>query len=51
VTEHGDNELGFNSYIALVPDKGVGYIILSNALPNPIIANNLSNMVRSALAL
>jgi CubicO group peptidase (beta-lactamase class C family) len=49
VAEHGGNALGFSAYIALIPDKGVGYVMLSNALPNPIMGNNLSNMVWDAL--
>jgi len=51
VAEHGGNALGFSAYIALIPDKGVGYVMLSNALPNPIMGNNLSNMVWDALGL
>ena len=51
VAEHGGNALGFSSYIALIPDKGVGYVMLSNALPNPIMGNNLNNMVWDALGL
>ncbi|MHC4627042.1 MAG: serine hydrolase domain-containing protein [Planctomycetota bacterium] len=51
VAEHGGNALGFSAYIALVPDKGVGYVMLSNALPNPIMGNNLSNMVWDAVGL
>jgi CubicO group peptidase (beta-lactamase class C family) len=51
VAEHGGNGLGFSAYIALIPDKGVGYVMLSNALPNPIMGNNLSNMVWDALGL
>jgi len=51
VAEHGGNALGFSAYIALIPDKGVGYVMLSNALPNPIMGNNVSNMVWDALGL
>jgi len=51
VAEHGGNALGFSAYIALIPDKGVGYVMLSNVLPNPIMGNNLSNMVWDALGL
>jgi CubicO group peptidase (beta-lactamase class C family) len=51
VAEHAGNGLGFSAYIALIPDKGVGYVMLSNALPNPIMGNNLSNMVWDALGL
>ncbi|MFC1636877.1 serine hydrolase domain-containing protein, partial [Planctomycetota bacterium] len=51
VAEHAGNALGFSAYIALIPDKGVGYVMLSNALPNPIMGNNLSNMVWDALGL
>jgi CubicO group peptidase (beta-lactamase class C family) len=51
VAEHGGNALGFSAYIALIPDKGVGYVMLSNVLPNPIMGNNLSNMVWDALSL
>jgi len=51
VAEHGGNALGFSAYIALIPDQSVGYVMLSNALPNPIMGNNLSNMVWDALGL
>lgn len=51
VAEHGGNALGFSAYIALIPDKSVGYVMLSNVLPNPIMGNNLSNMVWDALGL
>jgi len=40
-----------SAYIALIPDQSVGYVMLSNALPNPIMGNNLSNMVWDALGL
>jgi hypothetical protein len=51
VAEHGGNALGFSVYIALIPDKGVGYVMLSNILPNPIMGNKMSNMVWDALGL
>lgn len=36
VVEHGGNALGFSANIALMPDEGIGYVMLSNQLPNPL---------------
>jgi len=34
--EHGGNALGFSANVALIPDLRVGYVMLSNVLPNPL---------------
>jgi CubicO group peptidase (beta-lactamase class C family) len=36
VVEHGGNALGYSANIALIPELGIGYAMLSNALPNPL---------------
>lgn len=36
VVEHGGNALGFSANVALMPDEGIGYVMLSNQLPNPL---------------
>jgi len=36
VVEHGGNSLGFSANIAFIPSEGIGYVMLSNCLPNPL---------------
>lgn len=37
VIEHAGNALGYTANIALIPDKGIGYVMLSNCMPNPML--------------
>ncbi len=48
VVEHGGNGLGFSALVALIPEQGVGVVMLSNALPNPL-QTTLSEKVWEAL--
>jgi CubicO group peptidase (beta-lactamase class C family) len=36
VLEHGGNALGYSALVALIPEEKVGFVMLSNALPNPL---------------
>ncbi len=36
VVEHGGNALGYSAQVAFLPDEGVGFVVLSNCLPNPL---------------
>jgi len=36
VIEHGGNALGFSAIAAFLPKKKIGYVMLSNCLPNPL---------------
>lgn len=36
VVEHGGNALGFSANVGLIPELNIGYVMLSNALPNPL---------------
>ncbi|MHC4944574.1 MAG: serine hydrolase domain-containing protein [Planctomycetota bacterium] len=36
VVEHGGNALGYSAMVALIPDEGIGFVLLSNCLPNPL---------------
>ncbi len=48
VVEHGGNSLGFSAMVALIPERGVGFVMLSSALPNPL-QNSLGDRVWEAL--
>jgi len=39
VVEHPGNALGFSANIAIIPELGVGYVMLSNLFPNPLLGN------------
>jgi CubicO group peptidase (beta-lactamase class C family) len=39
VVEHAGNALGFSANIAMIPELGVGYVMLSNLFPNPLLGN------------
>ncbi|MCP4573518.1 MAG: beta-lactamase family protein [bacterium] len=36
VVEHGGNALGYSANLVLIPSEDVGYVMLSNALPNTL---------------
>ncbi len=36
MVEHGGNALGYSAFVALIPKRGVGVVMLSNVLPNPL---------------
>jgi CubicO group peptidase (beta-lactamase class C family) len=48
LVEHGGNGRGFSAQIALLPELGHGFAMLSNALPNPL-QYELNDMVWEAL--
>ncbi|MBN1272844.1 MAG: beta-lactamase family protein [Candidatus Aminicenantes bacterium] len=37
VVEHPGNALGYTANIALIPELGIGYVMLSNLMPTPIL--------------
>jgi CubicO group peptidase (beta-lactamase class C family) len=39
VVEHAGNALGFSANIAMIPELGIGYVMLSNLFPNPLLGN------------
>jgi CubicO group peptidase (beta-lactamase class C family) len=48
VVEHAGNALGYSANIAMIPELGVGYVMLSNLFPNPLLGN-LNEIVWEAL--
>jgi CubicO group peptidase (beta-lactamase class C family) len=37
VVEHAGNSLGYTANIALIPELGIGYVMMSNVMPTPIL--------------
>jgi CubicO group peptidase (beta-lactamase class C family) len=50
IVEHKGNALGYSTNFALIPEIGIGYVMLSNVLPN-LIQGELDMMVWEALGL
>jgi len=50
IVEHKGNALGYSTNLALIPEIGIGYAMLSNVLPNPM-QGELDEMVWEALGL
>jgi CubicO group peptidase (beta-lactamase class C family) len=48
VVEHGGNIDGFNSLVAMVPDKKVGFVMLTN-VSNSSLGNDIMSMIFSTL--
>ena len=49
VVEHPGNGFGYSANIALIPELGIGYVMLSNLMPNPL-EFELNDRVWRALA-
>jgi len=50
VVEHPGNALGYTANIALIPELGIGYVMLSNLMPTPILGE-INEMVWDALGI
>jgi CubicO group peptidase (beta-lactamase class C family) len=48
VVEHPGNALGYTANIALIPELGIGYVMLSNLMPTPILGE-INELVWEAL--
>jgi CubicO group peptidase (beta-lactamase class C family) len=48
VVEHGGNIDGFNSLVAMVPDKKIGFVMLTN-VSNSSLGNDIMSMIFSTL--
>jgi CubicO group peptidase (beta-lactamase class C family) len=50
VVEHAGNALGYTANIALIPELGIGYVMMSNAMPTPILGT-INEIVWESLGL
>ena len=50
VVEHAGNALEYTANIALIPELGIGYVMMSNLMPTPILGT-INEIVWEALGL